>query len=216
MDDTIKLKPVEQISSAGLLRGEWAIDEEGARLVISVEDGLEEIPLDRIPLPQPTQADIDSGNVLMMGASGPSYGVLIAGAGGAPLDKRDTRWCVPGVLPINIVENRTISAPWNGIIEISEPVLVTEMRATPAGGIDWTISFGIKTMQGEDVFRVYDSAYAGPLEVPVNVVLPVGRYKLFMEVEDAIEFQTIRGFLPWSNTEVYYPIFLRVTHAPPE
>lgn len=211
MADIIKLKPFEQISTAGLERGELAIDEAARRLYISTPNGVEEIPLDVTSVPKPTEQDVADGKTLVMGPAGPRYADLIAGAGAIPMDAGAQRWCIPGVTPVAVLPNRTFSSPWFGIFEVCEPTMVTAMRAAPIGGVDIPISYGIRSFSGQDLARVYESAYAGPVDTPVDVTLEPGRYLLFLEVGGPLEFQVVRGFLPWTYRETYYPIYLRVT-----
>lgn len=206
MPDIILLKPVDQISTAGLGRGEIAIDEDGRRLVIHTGD----IPLDVVPVPEPTQEDIDEGRALVMGTAGPIYAALTTGAGGTPLDAGLSRWTVPGIIPTLVYPNQTISSTWTAEIEISEPCKVTAIRSCPIGGVDITLNYGIRELDGSDLFNVVESSYAGPVDTPVDLDLEPGRYLLYMTVADAVEFQVLIGYLPWARAATFYPLYLRV------
>lgn len=216
MDDIIRLKDASQIETHGLARGEMALDEAGRRLFISSEGtgSVEEIPLEAGVVPTATQADIDDATILVMGASGPTYGVLTTGAGGATLDGGAGRWTVPGVIPTAVVDDFTIGTLYEVMFEINEPTHISALRVCPVAGRDILFEYGIRLPTGEEYYRHTESAYAGPVDVFAEIQLPIGRYIMFVQVEDALEFQGVVGFRPWARNSEFYPIYLRAAHAP--
>lgn len=216
MADRILLKPFDQVDSTGLGPGELSIDEVGRKLYLSSDDssGVQSVPLDVSFVPKPTPEDIELGRVLVMGPTGPRYEALIAGAGGVPLERGPTRWLVPGIIPTDVQNGVTLSSTYTAEFEISEPSRFTEIRICPDGGRDITMTYGVRTLSGEDIYSHQESAYAGPLDVAVEINLTPGRYMFFVTVADALEFQGILGFRPWARLPTFYPIYLRASDAP--
>jgi len=216
MADIIKLKPVSEIGE-GLGPGEYAIDETNRQLILDSDSTstYSPIDLDVSYVPVADSEALEQDYAVFMGTSGPEYRPYTMGAGGVPMDYANLRWVVPGVIPIDIDSAYTITASWAGEIEVNAPIEVKSLRINPSSGVDISLTYGIRTLEGADIISYTDSAYAGVIVNTLDQALDPGRYVMFVTCESSLDFQAIKGYLPWARQDVSFPIQLHVTSNAP-
>jgi hypothetical protein len=214
-DDTIKLKPADQILGV-LAPGEFAIDEVARELWLDKKGlGPRAIPLDRGPLP-PKPRPANPAAVLTLAVDGPAWTVLTGPGGGDPVDNVPG-WFVPSGAPITPaqpvnVTGTTRAGAYTTFFDVSEDLLVRRMLVMPAEGNDVNFTFGIADANGVSLVEFSTNANAGTLAQDTFFTLTAGRYHSYVFVETALVFTGCGFAHPWlpAETPTQHIVFLRL------
>lgn len=202
--------PIKQAGTTGapalaeMKDGQLFIDE-AAQVIWTA--GLDEpvgFPLGGQGLPPPARYEEDYDKIVVQGASGLTYGVLLAGAGGQP--QAIDQWSVPG-LTAHLVEAQAYASAHVFVIEINEPLSIHAMRLEGTGG-------GAVVVADLQDNTVATADLSPGVDAVVDTdELALGRYVVTFVPTAPCDLSTIVGSLP-GRAEQSCPIFFMLSEVP--
>ena len=197
MPNTLYLTPYDPAETRA--PGELTLDPDARILGVGVDSFAMNVPF----LPERT---LGGDEVRLMGADGPYHGLLQAGGGGQPMDRR--LWGLPGCAPLGVSflpvgEDRSVT------IELGEPAQLIALRARSNGGT------GVMTMRLLDASgaEVLEHAFslngAMTLEPGFDLSLAPGRYTIETQMSALVYLEQIDTLLPGSGLVQSHLVTLR-------
>lgn len=197
MADTIQLTPFSV--QAARLPGELTLDPSALVLGVGAQAFALNVPF----LPDRT---LGGDEVRLMGVDGPYHGLLQAGGGGQPLDRRV--WVLPGCAPIG-VSFLPVGVDRVVDIELAEPARLIGLRVRSNGGTG-VLSMRLLNEAGDPVLT-HDFNINGTMTLEPGFDLPLtpGRYQIETSPTALIYLEQIDTLLPVSGALQSHIVALR-------
>lgn len=190
MPDLIRLDPGP---ATGLAPGVIALDEAGRTLHFTTNQGDVTLPLDRMAL---AERDENAGSEVYVWRDGGVAEIVEFDAGGGGQERDDATWRVLGLMPISLA-GEAVAATHEALFEVSDPLTIANVRVRVNGAADIIIT--IETLEGTEMEVIEDTVASGGNILASGVTLDPGRYRMVVEVSDALTFDAVTGYLSWGE-----------------
>ncbi|AXQ68638.1 hypothetical protein HOU00_gp099 [Caulobacter phage CcrPW] len=201
---------------ASLDEGELYIDEQGRKLYVQTDAGLNATPLDVMGFP--STIGVDPSYVLVKADAGSEWRELSAGGGGFVPD--DEPWHIPGLAPASV---GSLSFPaasgQKSLMRLGKAGLLvgTRVRATFGTG---SLAMSIYEYDGALGTQAYTHTYAiagaGVYTFAPNFPFDAGEYAIVFTCLSSVIVEAVEGYTVWSDALQSHPVSLQVNYVDSE